>query len=170
VMPALGKVRVNAGSPTVNWAPGSANMTFSAVWPTHTKVVIDRTVYTIASLQSTGRLTLTADISATGVYGYNVDSYVEISGGESLDNGQRSVAMPVNANVGQREGVYFAGGFSGEITGRVTRLHASDTQARKTQTFGIRVENRARIFAKENSVAGNLVGGIQDSPRRSAIH
>jgi len=170
VMPALGRVRVSAGSPIVDWAPGNANMTFSAVWPAYTKVVIGRQVYTIASLQSTGRLTLTADVSAaTGVYGYNVDSYVEISGGESVDNGQLSAARPLNENVGQREGVYFAGGFSGEITGRITRLHASDTQPQRTQTFGIRVENHARIIATDNSVAGNLAGGIRDSPGRSTI-
>jgi hypothetical protein len=66
--------------------------------------------------------------------------------------------------------VYFAGGFSGELTGRVTRLHAADTQDRKTQTYGIRVENRARIVAHSNSVADNLAGQIQDSPGRSSIH
>jgi parallel beta-helix repeat protein len=170
VMPALGRVSLNHGSSTANWAPGDANMTFSAVWPVHTKIVIGGSIYTIALIQSTGQLTLTADVSAaTGVYGYNVDSYVEINEGESLDNGQLSAAMPVNQNVGQREGAYFAGGFSGEITGRVTGLHASDTQSRKTQTFGIRIENQARIVANGNTVKGNLAGGIQDSPAKSTI-
>jgi hypothetical protein len=171
VMPALGRVTVSAGSPVVNWAPGSANMTFSAVWPDHTKIVIGKAVYTIASRQSTGQLTLTAPVStASGVYGYNVDSYAEITGGESLDNGQLSAALPVSAHAGHREGVYFAGGFSGELTGRVSHLHASDTQKRKTQTFGIRVENHARIIASGNRVTGNLAGGIQDGPGRSTIH
>jgi len=170
VMPALGRVSVSKGSPTVNWAPGGANITFSAVWPLHTKIVIGGSVYTIASIRSTRLLTLTADVSAaTGLYGYNVDSYVEINGGQSLDNGQRSASMPLNQNAGQREGAYFAGGFSGEITGRVTGLHASDTQSRKTQTFGIRIENQARIVANSNTVKGNLAGGIRDSPARSTI-
>jgi hypothetical protein len=170
VMPALGQVSISKGSPTVNWTPGGANITFSAVWPVPTKIVIGDSVYTIASIQSTKLLTLTAGVSApTGPYGYNVDSYVNIDGGESLDNGQRNAARPLSQNVGQREGVYFAGGFSGGITGRVTGLHASDTQSRKTQTFGVRIENRARIVANRNSVKGNLVGGIQDSPGKSTI-
>jgi hypothetical protein len=170
VMPALGRVRVTEGSPIVDWTPGDANMTFSAVWPPRSKIVIAGAVYRIASLQSTTRLMLTADVSAaTGNYAYNVDSYVEITGGESLDNGQLSLGLPPDRNVGRREGVYFAGGFSGEVTGRVTRLKATDTQNRKTQTFGIRVENRARIVANDNSVDGNLAGGIQDSPGKSTI-
>ncbi|MGA7924725.1 MAG: right-handed parallel beta-helix repeat-containing protein [Candidatus Sulfotelmatobacter sp.] len=170
VMPALGRVRVTEGSPIVDWTPGDANMTFSAVWPPRSKIVIAGAVYRIASLQSTTRLMLTADVSAaTGNYAYNVDSYVEITGGESLDNGQLSLGLPPDRNVGRREGVYFAGGFSGEVTGRVTRLQATDTQNRKTQTFGIRVENRARIVADDNSVDGNLAGGIQDSPGKSTI-
>ncbi len=170
VEPALGRVNATEGSPIADWTPGDANMTFSAVWPVLTKIVIGRAVYTIASLPSTAQLKLTKDFSgATGKYSYNVDSYAEIVGGESLDNGLSSAGLPVNQKAGQREGVYFAGGFSGEITGRVTRLHASDTQTRKTQTFGIRVENRARIVANDNSLTGNLAGGIQDSPGRSSI-
>jgi hypothetical protein len=170
VMPALGRVRVTEGSPIIDWTPGGANMTFSAVWPVHTRIVIGGAVYTIASFQSTTQLTLTAGFPvATGSYAYNVDTYAEIQGGESLDNGQLSASLPVNQNAGQREGVYFAGGFSGEITGRVIGLRATDTQIRKTQTFGIRIENGARIFAKNNSVAGNLAGKIQDSPGKSSI-
>jgi hypothetical protein len=170
VMPALGRVNVTGGSPIADWTPGDANMTFSAVWPVGTKIVIGGAIYTIASFLSAGQLMLTSGFSApTGKYSYNVDSHVEITGGESLDNGQLSADVPPNQNVGQREGVYFAGGFSGEITGRVTRLHATDTQNRKTQTFGIRVENRARIIANHNSLAGNLAGGIQDSPGKSSI-
>jgi len=171
VMPALGRVSVTSGSPIVDWTPGGANITFSAVWPAGTKIVIGGAVYTVASFQSTTRLTLTNDLSAaTAEYAYNVDSYVEIRGGESLDNGQRSAALPVTQNGGQREGVYFAGGFSGDITGRVTSLHAADTQRHKTQTFGIRIENHARIVAKDNAVSGNLAGGIKDSPGKSSIH
>jgi hypothetical protein len=170
-MPALGRVSGTAGSPVVDWAPGGAGMTFSAVWPSRTRIVIAKAVYTILSFQSTGRMTLTADFSGvTGSYGYNVDSYAEIVGGESLDNGQSSAALPLNQNVGQREGVYFAGGFSGELTGRVSHLRATDTQKHKTQTFGIRVENRARIVANNNAVSGNLSGQILDSPGKSSIH
>jgi len=51
----------------------------------------------------------------------------------------------------------------------VTGLRATDTQSRRTQTFGIRVENQARIVANDNSVAGNLAGGIQDSSGKSSI-
>jgi hypothetical protein len=170
VEPALGRVSVTEGSPIADWTPGNANMTFSAVWPALTKIVIDGAVYTIASLPSTTQLKLTKSFSgATGKYSYNVDSYAEIVGGESLDNGQSSIGLPINQKAGEREGVYFAGGFSGEITGRVTRLHAADTQNQKTQTFGIRVENRARIVANDNSLTGNLAGGIQDSPGKSSI-
>jgi hypothetical protein len=171
VMPAIGRVRAIRGSPIVTWTAGSANMTFSPVWPANTKIVIGDNVYSIASVVSTGRLILATDFSAaTGEYGYNVDSYVEIDGGESMDNGQLSIGLPPDRNAGQREGVYFAGGFSGEITGGVTRLRATDTQDRKTQTFGIRVENRARIVARDNAVSGNLAGQILDSPGRSSIH
>ncbi|HEY6766372.1 MAG TPA: hypothetical protein VI386_16565 [Candidatus Sulfotelmatobacter sp.] len=171
VMPALGRVSVTTGSTIVDWTPGGANITFSAVWPAGTKIVIGGAVYTVASFQSTTRLTLTNDFSAaTGQYAYNVDSYVEIRGGESLDNGQLRATLPVTQNGGQREGVYFAGGFSGDITGRVTNLRAADTQRHKTQTFGIRFENQARIVAKDNSVSGNLAGGIKDSPAKSSIH
>jgi len=170
VMPAIGRVDVTQGSPIVNWTAGDANMTFSPVWPSNTKIVIGHSVYRIASVLSTGQLVLSSTFPApTGKNGYNVDSSVEITGGESLDNGQLSAGLPVDQNVGKREGVYFAGGFSGELSGRVTRLHASDTQNQKTQTFGIRIENRARIVASENSVAGNLAGGIQDSPGKSRI-
>jgi len=171
VMPALGRVSVTQGSPTVDWTLGDANMTFSAVWPEGTKIVIAGKVYVIASLPSTMQLVLASDFpAASGKYSYNVDSYSEITGGESLDNGQAFAGLPPDQRVGHREGVYFAGGFSGDLTGRVTRLRATDTQDRKTQTFGIRVENRARIVAHGNSVAGNLVGQIQDSPGKSSIH
>jgi hypothetical protein len=171
VMPALGAVNATTRSPIVEWTLGAPNITFSAVWPTRTKIVIGGTVYTIASFVAANKLTLTTDFSAaTGRYLYSVDSYVEIAGGESIDNGQLSAGLPWDRNIGQREGVYFAGGASGEITGRVTRLHAADTQRRKTQTYGIRVENQARIVAEANSVSGNLAGGIQDSPRKSTIH
>jgi hypothetical protein len=171
VMPALGRVSAAQGSPRVDWAPGDANMTFSAVWQQGTKIVISGKVYTISSLPSTMRLILTSDFRAgSGKYSYNVDSYAEINGGESLDNGQAFSRFPPDQMAGHREGVYFAGGFSGELTGRVTRLHAADTQNRKTQTYGIRVENRARIVASRNSVSGNLAGQIQDSPGRSSIH
>jgi len=171
VMPAIGKVHATRGSRILTWTAGGANMTFSPVWPADTKIVIDDGVYSIASVASTGRLVLATDFSAaTGEYGYNVDSYVEISGGESLDNGQLSAGLPPERNVGRREGVYFAGGFSGEMTGQVTRLHASDTHDRKTQTFGIRLENRTRIVARENLLDGNLLGQIQDSPGKSSIH
>ncbi len=170
VMPAVGKVTATHGSPIVDWTPGSAQVTFSAVWPPQTKVLIGGTVYSVASFQSTGKLTLVRDFKgASGTYGYNVDSYVEITGGESLDNGQTSAGLPPNQNAGRREGVYFAG-TSGEITGRVTGLHAADTQFQKTQTYGIRVENRARIVASRNAVEGNLAGGVRDSPQRSEIH
>jgi hypothetical protein len=170
VMPAVGSVSATHGSPSVKWAPGRAGMTFSSVWPPNTKIVIGRNVYTVASLQSTGELTLATGFSGpTGVYGYDLDSYVEINGGESLDNGQLSAGLPANEKAGYREGVYFSGS-SGEITGRVTHLHAADTQGSKTQTYGVRVENRGRIVASENSVEGNLAGGIRDSPRRSEIH
>jgi len=170
VMPAVGSVSATHGSPSVKWAPGRAGMTFSSVWPPNTKIVIGRNVYTVASLQSTGELTLATDFSGpTGIYGYDLDSYVEINGGESLDNGQLSAGLPPNEKAGYREGVYFSGS-SGEITGRVTHLHAADTQGSKTQTYGVRVENRGRIVASENSVEGNIAGGIRDSPRRSEIH
>lgn len=170
VMPALGRVSATVNSRIVDWTPGDANMTFSAVWPAGTKIVIGGVIYTIASFPSPSQMMLTSDFSgATGEYSYNVDSYVEIRGGESLDNGQLSASLPPDLKVGHREGVYFAGGFSGDMTGRVTRLHAADTQDRKTQTFGIRVENRARIVADHNSVSGNLAGGIRDSPGRSSI-
>jgi Right handed beta helix region len=171
VMPALGRVRVTRGSPVVNWVPGAANMTFSAVWPVRTKILIGPAVYTIARRQSTTQLTLTTDVPLeSGAYGYNVDSYVDISGGDSINNGQLSAGKPVDEDPGQREGVYFAGGFSREITGRVTGLDASDTQTQKTQTFGIRIENQARIIAKGNSLKDNMEGGIRDSPGKSRIH
>ena len=171
VMPALGGVSATNRSPIVDWAPAGPNVTFSAVWPARTKIAIGGTVYTISSFLSPSKLTLTADFAgATGKYSYSVDSYVDITGGEALDNGQLSAGLPPDRNAGQREGVYFAGGASGEITGHVTGLHAADTQGRKTQTYGIRVENQARIVAEHNSVTGNLVGGIQDSPRKSTIH
>ena len=170
VMPALGRVSVRKRSPIVDWAPGAANITFSAVWPVHTKIVIDGAVYTIASFQSTTRLTLTSNFSGrSGSYAYNVDSYAEITDSESNNNGQLSAGLPSDRNGGQREGIYFAGGFSGAITGRVTHLRATDTQKRKTQCYGIRVENHARIIANENAVAGNMAGGIRDSPGRSKI-
>jgi Right handed beta helix region len=170
VMPALGRVSVTTGAPIVNWVPGAANMTFSAVWPANTKIVIGTEVYTIAKRQSTTQLTLSADVSlVSGTYGYNVDSYAAIEGGDSLNNGQLSAGMPVDENPGRREGVYFSGGFSHEITGRVTGLNASDTQTRRTQTFGIRIENEARIVGKGNLLKGNLGRGIKDSPGESRI-
>jgi len=170
VMPALGNVKVTHGSSAVKWVPGRAGITFSAVWPDSTRIVISGSVYTIASLQTTSDLTLTtAFAGATGVSGYDLDSYVEITGGESLDNGQLAAGLPPNQNAGSREGVYFSGS-SGELTGRVTRLHAADTQGRKTQMYGIRLENHARVIASSNSVEGNLVQGIRDSPKRSEIH
>lgn len=171
VMPALGRVSATQGSPHLDWTRGDAGMTFSAVWQRGTKMVIGGKVYTISSLPSTTQLTLTSGFpDRSGKFSYNVDSYAEIIGGESLDNGQAFAGLPADQKVGHREGVYFAGGFSGELTGRVTRLHAADSQDRKTQTYGIRVENRARIVAHSNSVAGNLAGQIQDSPGRSSIH
>jgi hypothetical protein len=171
VMPALGRVSATQGSPLLDWTPGDAGMTFSAVWQQGTKIVIGGKAYTISSLPSTTQLMLTSAYPArSGKYSYNVDSYIDIDGGESLDNGQAFAGLPAEQKAGHREGVYFAGGFSGELTGRVTRLHAADTQDRKTQTCGIRVENRARIVAHGNSVAGNLAGQIQDSPGRSSIH
>jgi len=171
VMPALGRVSVTRDSPTVDWTLGDANMTFSLVWPVGTKIVIGGTVYTIKSFPSALRLMLTSSVrKPSGKHSYNVDSYVEINGGETLDNGQAFAGLPADQKVGHREGVYFAGGFSGKQTGRVTRLHAADTQDRKTQTYGIRVENRARIVAHGNSVSGNLAGQIQDSPGRSSTH
>jgi parallel beta-helix repeat protein len=170
VMPAVGKVNATHGSPIVDWTPGGAQVTFSAVWPPQTKILIGETVYSVASFQSTGKLTLVrAFAGATGTYGYNVDSYVEITGGESLDNGQASAGLPAHQNPGRREGVYFAGS-SGEVTGRVTGLHAADTQSQKTQTYGIRIENRARIVSTRNAVESNLAGGVRDSPQRSEIH
>ncbi len=170
VMPALGRVSARKRSPIVDWAPGAANITFSAVWPAQTKIVIGGVVYTVASFQSTTRLTLSSDFSGrTGSYAYNVDSYAEITDSESNNNGQLSAGLPADRNGGQREGIYFAGGFSGTITGRVTHLRATDTQKRKTQCYGIRVENHARIVAKDNAVKGNMAGGIRDSPRRSKI-
>jgi hypothetical protein len=171
VMPALGRVSTTQGSPLLDWTPGDAGMTFSAVWQQGTKIVMGGRVYTISSLPSTTRMMLTSAFPArSGKYSYNVDSYVEINGGESLDNGQAFAGLPADQMVGHREGVYFAGGFSGDLTGRVTRLHAADTQDRKTQTYGIRVENRAQIVASNNSVAGNLAGRILDSPGKSSIH
>ncbi len=171
VMPALGRVSATEGSPLVDWALGDAGMTFSAVWQQGTKIVIGGKVYTISSLPSTKQLILTSEFPAeSGKYSYNVDSYAEIDGGESLDNGQAFADLPLDQKAGHREGVYFAGGFSGDLTGRVTRLRAADTQERKTQAYGIRVENRARIVASKNSVSGNLAGQIQDSPGRSSIH
>ncbi len=171
VMPTLGKVSATNGSAILQWAPGRAQMTFSAVWPPETKIRIGDTVYSIASLQTTGQLmTLDKDFTGpTGTYGYDVDSYVEITGGEALDNGQLSAGLPPNQNPGQREGVYFAGS-TGGITGRVTSLHAADTQIEKTQMYGIRIENRAHIVANSNSVEGNRVEGVRDSPRMSEIH
>jgi hypothetical protein len=171
VMPALGRVSATQGSLLVDWTPGDAGMTFSAVWQQGTKIVIDSKVYRVSSLPSTTQLILTSGFPArSGKYSYNVDSYAEIAGGESLDNGQAFAGLPADQRVGHREGVYFAGGFSSELTGRVTRLHAADTQDRKTQTYGIRVENRSRIVAHGNSVAGNLAGQILDSPGKSSIH
>lgn len=171
VMPALGRVSATQGAPLLDWAPGDAGMTFSAVWQKGTKIVVNGKVYTISSLPSTTQLVLTAAFpDRSGKYSYNVDSYVEITGGESLGNGLAFADLPPDQMVGHREGVYFAGGFSGDLTGRVTRLHASDTQDRKTQTYGIRVENRARIVASSNSISGNLAGQIQDSPGKSSIH
>lgn len=171
VMPALGRVSATQGSLLLDWAPGDAGMTFSAVWQQGTKIVIDGKVYTISSLPSTTQLILTSGFPAeTRTYSYNVDSYAEIDGGESLDNGQAFADLPADQMAGHREGMYFAGGFSGDLTGRVTCLHAADTQDRKTQTYGIRVENRARIVASTNSMAGNIAGQIQDSPGRSSIH
>jgi Right handed beta helix region len=170
VMPAIGSLSATHGSATVKWAPGRAGITFSAVWQPGTRITIGEGVYTVASLQSTGELTLTKDFAgASGVYGYELDSYVEITGGESLNNGQSSAGLPPNQKAGSREGVYFSGS-SGEVTGRVTRLHAADNQISKTQTYGVRVENRGRIVATSNSVEGNLSGGIRDSPRLSEIH
>ncbi len=171
VMPALGRLSITRDSPTVDWTLGDANMTFSFVWPVGTKIVIGGTVYTIASFPSRLRLMLTSSVrKPSGKYSYNVDSYSEITGGESLDNGQAFAGLPADQKVGHREGVYFAGGFSGDLTGRVTRLHAGDTQDRKTQTYGIRVENRARVVASDNAVSGNLAGQILDSPGKSSIH
>jgi hypothetical protein len=171
VMPALGRVSAAQGSPVLDWAPGDAGMTFSAVWQQGTKIAIGGKVYTISSLPSTRQLILTSGFPArSGKYSYNVDSYAEINGGESLDNGQAFAGLPADQKAGHREGVYFAGGFSGDLTGRVSGLHAADTQDRKTQTYGIRVENRARIVASSNSLSGNLAGQIQDSPGRSSIH
>lgn len=169
VMPALGSANVRRGSPIVDWTQGGANVTFSAVWPVRTKIYVGGVVYNIQSFQSTIQLTLASDSEVTGKYPYNVDSYVEIVGGESLDNGQLSADLPPNQNGGQREGVYFAGGLSGEITGRVSGLRAANTQGNKTQTYGIRVENHARIVAEHNSVSGNVVGGVRDSPQKSTI-
>lgn len=169
VMPALGSANVTRGSPIVDWTQGGANVTFSAVWPVRTKIYVGGAVYTIQSFQSTTQLTLASDSEVTGKYPYNVDSYVEIIGGESLDNGQLSLGLPPNQNGGQREGVYFAGGLSGEIIGRVSHLRASNTQSNKAQTYGIRIENSARIVAEGNSVSGNLVGGVRDSPQKSTI-
>ncbi len=169
VIPAIGQVSATHGSATVKWAPGRAGVTFATVWPAGAKVLIGTGVYTVESLQSTAELTLTAPFAgATGVYGYDLDSSVEITGGEVLDNGQSHAGLAPNEKPGQREGVYFSGS-TGEIVGRVTRLHAADTQGRKTQTYGVRVENRARIVANGNSVEGNMVEGIRDSPRRSEI-
>jgi hypothetical protein len=171
VMPALGRVSATQGSPHLDWTRGDAGMTFSAVWQRGTKMVIGGKVYTISSLPSTTQLILSSGFPArSGKYSYNVDSYAEINGGESLDNGQAFAGLPADQMVGHREGVYFAGGFSGDLAGRVTRLHAADTQDRKTQTYGIRVENRARIVATDNAVSGNLAGQILDSPGRSLIH
>ena len=169
VMPVPGIVSATHDSAVVNWT-GRGGITFSRVWPPGTKIVIGGQVYAIESLQSTGQLTLTSNFhGATGEYPYRVDSYVEITGGESLDNGQRSADLPAKQNGGVREGVYFTG-VSGELIGRVSHLRASDTQSRKTQTYGIRVENKGRIVAEDNIVTGNLLGGIQDSPGRSTIH
>jgi parallel beta-helix repeat protein len=170
VMPAFGNVDATRGSAMVKWAPGSANMTFSAVWPPQTKIAISKGVYTVAKLQSTGDLTLTTNFAeATGVYGYNVDSFVQLENGESLDNGQLHKGQPPNQGVGEREGVYFSGGRSGEVLGHITQLRAGDTQREKTQTYGIRVENQARILASGVSASGNLFGGVRDSPGRSKI-
>lgn len=170
VMPAIGNVTAAHASPSVKWAPGGPNVTFSAVWPPGTKVAVGSGVYSAAEFHSTGELTLTTNFpGATGTYPYNVDSYVEITGGESLDNGQRHAGLPAEQHGGEREGIYFAGGSTGEINGHISRLHAADTQSRKTQTYGIRLENQAHIVATGISVAGNLAGGVRDSPRRSSI-
>jgi len=53
--------------------------------------------------------------------------------------------------------------------GRITQVHAGDTQGQKTQTYGIRIENHARIIANGVSAPGNLVAGVRDSPGRSKI-
>jgi parallel beta-helix repeat protein len=170
VMPAFGKVSVTHGSPMVKWAPGSANITFSVVWPPQTKIAIAGVEYTVAKFQNTGALTLTKNFTgASGAYGYNVDSYVELADGGSLDNGQRHKGEPPNAGAGEREGIYFSGGYAGELVGRITGLHVGDTQTQKTQIYGIRLENRTRIIASGVSASGNLVGGVRDSPGRSKI-
>jgi len=170
VMPAFGKVSATHGSPMVKWAPGSANITFSAVWPPQTKIAIAGAQYTVAKFQNTGELTLTKGFpGASGTYGYNVDSYVELADGESLDNGQRHKGEGPNQNAGEREGIYFSGGLASEVVGRITGLHVGDTQKQKTQTYGIRLENRTRIVASGVSASGNLVGGVRDSPGRSKI-
>jgi parallel beta-helix repeat protein len=170
VMPAFGKVSTTRGSRAVKWAPGSANITFSAVWPPQTKMIIAGKVYTVAEFQSTGELTLTTNFTGpTGVNGYNVDSTVELDNGEALDNGQRHKGQPANQASGEREGIYFSGGFSEEVLGHITQLRVGNTQSEKTQTYGIRVENRARIVASGVSASGNSVDGIRDSPHLSKI-
>ena len=94
-----------------------------SVWPARTKIAIGGRVYTISSFLSPSKLRLTADFAgATGKYPYSVDSYVDITGGEALDNGQLSAGLPPDRNAGQREGVYFAGGASGVVV--KAQIHA----------------------------------------------
>jgi hypothetical protein len=166
VEPVFGNVQATQGSPDVVWAAGRANQHFASIWPAGTKIIISHSPYSIASLDSRTKLTLTTSFAeASGTYPYDVNSYAEIEGGESNDNGQRSTRD------GSREGVYFASdGTSGPLLGRVSRLRATNTQGGRTQTYGVRIENSGRIVAEGNSVGGNALGGIRDSPGKSSIH
>jgi Right handed beta helix region len=166
VEPVFGNVRATQYSTDVAWAPGRANQHFASIWPANTKIIIGHTPYTIASLESRSKLTLTNNfMDATGIYPSDVNSYAEIEGGESNDNGQRG------GKDGSREGIYFASdGTSGPLLGRVSRLMATNTTSSKTQTYGVRIENSGRIIAEGNVVKGNALGGIRDSPGKSSIH
>jgi hypothetical protein len=164
VEPVFGNVEGTHGSPDVVWAAGRANQHFASIWPAGTKIIISHSPYSIASLENRSKLTLTSSFAeASGTYPYDVNSYVEIEGGESNDNGQQG------KRDGSREGVYFASdGTSGPLLGKVSRLKATNTQGR-TQTYGVRIENSGRIVAEGNSVGGNALGGIRDSPGKSSI-
>jgi len=165
VEPMFGNVAATNGSPEIEWAPGRANQHFSAVWPSGTKIIIEHTVYSVGTLESKNKITLTSGFAQpSGTYAYDVDSYAEIEGGESSNNGQRG------GGTGAREGVYFSSdNTSRQLLGQVRHLVARDTQSTKTQTYGIRVENSGHIVAEGNSIQGNLMGTIRDSPGRSTI-